>query len=783
MLFFGQKRPRHVRTLSVRGPETRRDWLWSRLKDRSLMGRVALCLLAVLIMLVAVPSWRVPFPYREGQRVPDGVAAATDFTVLNESQTNRLRDNAEAEARIVFRHDPAVLESFPDIFKGGLYAVEQAEHLGDLEASVRRDFGLDETILSAPEGFQTPEERFDALKAVASPNGETTARARIDALVDEFTKFIHPLRKTGAIDQTDVANLGITVDSPLQIVSVENGLPLEKKPNQADDDSATFHLYDVSLPSLLGGSGALGGNWNSYPDLAPIKPLVRTWLIRQNPVTLRYDPTATNVAKMAARNAIDDVLITFRKGDTLVRPGVILEAEHITLLSAEHGELKKQATWSDISLRMAVVFIMLTALAVLNGYYLLRNEPNVIESFGRLTVYLVAIVGAVALGRLLSFDPWRAEVIPLVATVMVFAIAYNQVFAALTGFTLCLIVTLATTVQLSQFVVLMTTTATAVLPLARMSSRTTLIKSGFLAGSAYLLVSVCVGILESQNAAELFGDFEMLKQSLKGAAWCLFAGYVVAGSLPFIESAFGVITDISLLEMSDPSHPLLQELVRRAPGTYNHSISVASIGEAAADAIGANGLLVRVGAYFHDVGKMLKPQYFIENVQAGTESRHDHLAPAMSTLIIIGHVRDGVDLAEQYNVPPQLVSFIEQHHGTTLVEYFFHAATRQAEESEDHKTDAEESSFRYPGPKPQTKEAGVMMLADAVESASRTLTDPTAKRLETLVHELAIKRLLDGQFDECDLTLSELRTVETSLVKSLIGVYHGRIKYPEARTA
>src|SRR5690606_21948634 len=144
-------------------------------------------------------------------------------------------------------------------------------------------------------------------------------------------------------------------------------------------------------------------------------------------------------------------------------------------------------------------------------------------------------------------------------------------------------------------------------------------------------------------------------QSLKGAAWCLFVGFLVAGSLPFIESTFGVITDLSLLEMSDPSHPLLQQLVRRAPGTYNHSISVASIGEAAADAIGANGLLVRVGAYFHDVGKMLKPQYFIENVQAGTESRHQHLAPAMSTLIIIGHVRDGVDLAEQYNLPQQLI--------------------------------------------------------------------------------------------------------------------------------
>ncbi len=408
---------------------------------------------------------------------------------------------------------------------------------------------------------------------------------------------------------------------------------------------------------------------------------------------------------------------------------------------------------------------------------------NSLRAAGRLTVYLLSIVLAITLGRILSYDPLRAEVIPLTATVMVFAIAYNQVLAALTALTVSLVLTLATTSELTQFVVLMSTATTAVLPLSRVSSRTTLIKSGFFAGLTYFLVWCGLNIIQTQSVTSVFQDSALLIQGLKGAGLCLLTGYFVAGSLPFIESTFGVVTGISLLEMSDPSHPLLQELVRRAPGTYNHSIAVASIGEAAADAIGANGLLVRIGAYFHDIGKMLKPQYFIENVEAGTRSRHEHLAPAMSTLIIIGHVKDGVDLAEQYNLPGQLIDFIEQHHGTTLVEYFFHEATRQAEVSPDHKTNAEESAFRYPGPKPQTRETGVMMLADAVESASRTLSDPTPKRLETLVHDIMMKRLLDGQFEECALTLSELRKVEKSLVKSLIGIYHGRIKYPEARTA
>jgi putative nucleotidyltransferase with HDIG domain len=239
---------------------------------------------------------------------------------------------------------------------------------------------------------------------------------------------------------------------------------------------------------------------------------------------------------------------------------------------------------------------------------------------------------------------------------------------------------------------------------------------------------------------------------------------------------------LSLLELGNQSHPLLQELVRRAPGTYNHSINVASIAEAAAEAIGANGLLVRVGAYFHDIGKMLKPAYFVENQNAMGGNRHESLVPAMSTLVIIAHVKDGAEMARQHHLPQRIIDFIEQHHGTTLVEYFYRQASRQSELNPDA-GEVDESNFRYPGPKPQTKEAAVMMMADAVESASRTLSDPTPSRIESLVEEIAMKRLTDGQFDECGLTLQELRTIQNSLIKTLTAVYHGRVKYPDQQTA
>ena len=212
--------------------------------------------------------------------------------------------------------------------------------------------------------------------------------------------------------------------------------------------------------------------------------------------------------------------------------------------------------------------------------------------------------------------------------------------------------------------------------------------------------------------------------SLWRAGWGLMAGFFLGGSLPFVENSFGIVTGISLLELGDITHPLLQELVRRAPGTHNHSITVGAIAESAAERIGANALLVRIGAYFHDIGKMLKPHYFVEN-QAGAANRHANLAPAMSTLIIIGHVKDGVDLGRQHHLPEPIIDLIEQHHGTTLVEYFYHEANRRNDGNPDAADRPGDARSATPAPSRRRKEAGILMVADAVESASRTLSEPT----------------------------------------------------------
>jgi putative nucleotidyltransferase with HDIG domain len=386
--------------------------------------------------------------------------------------------------------------------------------------------------------------------------------------------------------------------------------------------------------------------------------------------------------------------------------------------------------------------------------------------------------------------------VPLLLFGMTAAIAYEKELALLLAASVALIVAFSLEQGLGEFVILVSSVAAAILLLKRIRSRTKLIYVGAVSGAVVLLTTIGVGTVAghafgASSVALNLTDFTKnlvsdpyLPTLLASALWFGFcaqlAGLLMTGLLPFIERMFDVQTDISLLELGDVQHPLLQELVRRAPGTYNHSINVASIAETAAEAIGVNGLLVRVGAYFHDIGKMLKPAYFVEN-QGPEGNRHESLQPAMSTLVIIAHVKDGVDLARQHGLPQSIIDFIEQHHGTTLVEYFYRREAKRLESDPDA-GELDESTFRYPGPKPQTKEAGVLMLADVVESASRALSDPTPARIESLVHDLALKRLLDGQFDECGLTLSELRTIEDSLVKSLTAVYHGRVRYPEHQT-
>lgn len=522
----------------------------------------------------------------------------------------------------------------------------------------------------------------------------------------------------------------------------------------------------------------------------------------------------------------------YPQGSVLVSARQPISEKQLALLRAEHVAYLQSLTFEDYLRRWLGLLLVTAAITALLVVGTLRYYPAFVRETRKLALVCASVVVGAALGVWFGQAPWYAAVLPLVMLAMILSLAIPQGLAFLIVVSLALLVTLANGATLErQFVVLVSGLITCVLMLQRVRRRSQLVVVGFWAGLVFAFMTLAVGLLTEQTWSLIAWD------AGRRFFYSLLAGLCLTGLLPFVEKVFGVVTDISLLELADASHPLLQELLRRAPGTYTHSMTVATLAEAAAERIGAHPLLCRVGSCFHDIGKMLKPHYFVEN-QIG-ENRHLGLTPAMSALIIIGHVKDGVALGQQYHLPKPILDMIEQHHGTTLVEYFYRQALRKVCEQEsneqskstckskknaqgDHEratnqdndqhwpepvstlppapaqdgkfdntevdmnlaryAEVLQGNFRYPGPKPRSREAGIVMLADAVEGAARALNEPSPGNLQKLVHEIVLKRLLDGQFDESGLTFTELRQVEESLCKSLIALYHARVKYPGVET-
>jgi putative nucleotidyltransferase with HDIG domain len=253
----------------------------------------------------------------------------------------------------------------------------------------------------------------------------------------------------------------------------------------------------------------------------------------------------------------------------------------------------------------------------------------------------------------------------------------------------------------------------------------------------------------------------------------LLCALVVTATSKIFETIFGEITNFTLLELSDSSHPLIKRMVVEAPGSYHHSLIVSNLAEAAADAIDANSLLVRVGAYYHDIGKMVNPNYFTEN-QMIAVNKHDELEPSMSRLVIFNHVKEGIELAHKYHLNQRIIDFIPEHHGTSLMHYFYQKALAEGQTE-----GLEEKDYRYPGPKPQSRETAIVLLADSVEGATRSMDEHNPRRIEDMVHKVINNKFIDGQLDECNLTLREIDTIASTFVRVLSAMYHGRVKYPE----
>ena len=475
--------------------------------------------------------------------------------------------------------------------------------------------------------------------------------------------------------------------------------------------------------------------------------------------------------------AVPVVHKTVPKGFLILKAGSDVLRQHIYELEQERDCYwdSRRGRWVRLVHLVGIALLLLIIMGTATSY-VRQHAPNVYQSNLQFLAFALLTLGFVGLARLFLVLGLPILLVPAPLLVMSLCLVYDHRFGFEVAVLYALLVSLAGRVTGTEFIVLTLGGMAAALLAGRVRTRSTLIKAGVLAGCVQCVAVWGLDVLAWAGQTTPLGllPAELLQRSMAALGNGIMSGFLISGLLPAIERLFGVVTDVRLLEWSDPNQPLLQRLLLDAPGTYHHSMLIGTLAAEAAESIGANPLLARVGAYFHDVGKLEKPEYFVENLPEGSENPHQDLAPTMSSLIITAHPRAGAEMAEQFGVPRQVRDIILQSHGSTLVKYFYSRAVQEGKESEELKN----QTFRYRLPKPQSKEAAIVMLSDSVESAARSLETPSPSKVENVVHTAIMDRFQEGQLDESGLSLTDLSRMEKSLVRGLNAIFHKRVAYP-----
>lgn len=481
-----------------------------------------------------------------------------------------------------------------------------------------------------------------------------------------------------------------------------------------------------------------------------------------------------------AKKNIKPVYYLLKKNEIIVREGSRINAQTLTKIKA----IQNEKSFSSIIKKSFSIFILLFLLSfIIYQLFLEDLKNNIINSRDVLLFCIIISFSAIIFRGLFIVSSGLAEsftnispyffffMIPFAFPTLLIKITVNEKYA----FASAILISFFFFVLGGHILFLYALLGSLyiILRIQCCFERFAFIRLGLELG--FFNVINLIGIsffIDKSGFLSLYTGFNIFSGFING----FFNSLILLGIIPIVELLFRYTSDLRLLELSNLEHPLLQEFLQKAPGSYQHSILVGRLAEEAAKEINANSLLARVGSYYHDIGKITKPLYFIEN-QSGKSNKHDNLTPNMSALILISHVKEGAELAKQYKLGDEIIDIIQQHHGTSLIKFFYKKALELHESNS--KEDIDEKKFRYPGPKPKTKIAGIIMLADVVEATSRTLTEPTPSRIKGLVKNLIESVLNDGQLDECRLTLVELNTIRNSFTNTLNSIFHHRIEYPK----
>ncbi len=688
------------------------------------------CLLGAAIFLTLIGilvANLVPLQYdlKVGQVSPRDIEASR--TIENRFETERLRNAAVGEALEKARSNP------------DSYIIDEKVVVG---AEEKLAFLFEEALsLRTPEEMVAPGIPQELVPKTPSTSLsqrvvglQTSLRQEVGLEVDRQsaeTLLSAPLDNFVAMEQAT---------KTVAIKMLRNNRISQENRNEMVD-KMWQHLAEYDLPD---------------PARETVANIVKTVIVPN----LVIDTERLESVKRDASQAVTPVMVL--QGEIVVRKGDVITREKLQILK-DLGLSKRTANYGRMLGVSSVVLILLALI----GVFLWQYEREIIEDEGLLALLGLIVIIVVFIIKVLSLIPWQGTgyLMPIAFGAMLITLLLDSRLAILITVALAVIVGLVTGGELKYVAVALIGGVASILSLGKVTQRSDVTRVGFIVGAANFVTMMAFALIND--------DMFLVKNSYLGLINGIISAIFTIGFLPYLENLFGITSSIKLLELSNPNQPLLRRLLLEAPGTYHHSIIVGNLAEAAAEAVNADGLLARVGAAYHDVGKVRRPYFFVEN-QLGGDNPHDRISPSLSTLIITSHVKEGVELAKQYRLPAMLTDFIKQHHGSDLVKFFYHKALEA-----DKDGSIDETDYRYPGPKPQTKETAIVMLADAVEAAVRALPRPTPGRIEGLVRKIIKSRLNDGQLDESDLTLRDLDKVADAFVQVLSGIYHNRIEYPD----
>ncbi|MEA2015288.1 MAG: HDIG domain-containing protein [Actinomycetota bacterium] len=489
--------------------------------------------------------------------------------------------------------------------------------------------------------------------------------------------------------------------------------------------------------------------------------------------TVVFDPAATEEARQEARINTPPHMVSILEGQTIVFEGEIVSEDDILILT-KLGLLQEGFNWE----RLAYIFLISSAVLFLFGFYIFKFNPKIFNNTKKtvinafLLVTFTALIRAFTILSSIHLNFWN-YLFPIIAASLICTILFNTWLAMMMTICLGIFAGIATDFDFSLAVVYMLGGIFSTYMVSKVSQRSGVMRAGFFSSLVLAFLFLTVNLIG--------GEVQVITlYTLIGVLNGIICAVIAIGLLPFIESTFNVTTAMGLLELSNTDQPLLKKLLMTAPGTYNHSILVAHLAENAAKAIGADALLVKVAALYHDVGKMKRPEYFYEN-QASMGNVHDRLNPSMSRHIISNHIKDGLVLAAKNKIPKKVLNIISQHHGNSIIAYFYEKQ-KGREMASNGVSNGLKEHFRYPAKKPQSKEAAILMLADSTEAAVRSIEKITPKKIEQMVSDIFEDKLQDGQLDETDITLKEINKVRNTMIDGIMSIYHSRISYDETGT-